>query len=86
MASRFDKTDRENAPPVFKTKIGRVHLAAFEQPTSNGPMLSVTLKRTYKTESGEFKDAYSFALGDLDDAARAFAEVKAWAKERQTEN
>jgi len=90
------KTDRTNepekthqsgksskAPPVFKTKAGRVHVAVFEQETSSGPMLSVTLKRTYKTESGEFRDAYSFALSDLDDIGRAFTDVKAWAEHRQ---
>lgn len=84
MASRLDNSDKENAPPVFKTKCGRVHLAAFEQQTSNGPMLNVTLKRTYKTNDG-FKDSYSFALGDLDDLARCLADVKTWAKEHQTE-
>lgn len=85
MASRLDKTDKENAPPVFKTKCGRVHVAVFEQLTSNGPMLNVTLKRAYRTESGEFKDSYSFSVSDLDDASRCFADVKTWAKERQTE-
>lgn len=74
-----------NAPPRFKTKCGRVHVAVFEQETSNGPMLSITLKRTYKTESGEFRDAYSFALGDLEDITRAFTDVKAWAEQRQKE-
>lgn len=86
MASRPQKTDGENAPPVFKTKCGRVHVAVFEQQTKNGPMLSLTLKRTYRTDSGEFKDAYSFGVGsDLDDISRALADVKAWAKEQRRE-
>lgn len=79
-----DKQGSSNAPPVFKTKCGRVHVAVFEQETANGPMLSITLKRTYKTDAG-FKDAYSFALGDVDDISRALTDVKAWAKERRQE-
>lgn len=75
-------TEKSSAPPVFKTKCGRVHVAVFEQSTSQGSMLSVTLKRVYKSENGEFRDAYSFALGDLDDIARAFDDVKSWAEQR----
>src|SRR5262245_13919637 len=83
-SAQVNQTSQSNAekssPPVFKTKCGRVHIAVFEQPTSQGSMLSVTLKRVYKAESGEFRDAYSFALSDLDDISRAFADVKAWAE------
>ena len=82
---RDNRVDKETAkaPPVFKTKCGRVHVAVFEQETRTGSFLSITLKRVYKAESGEFRDAYSFALSDLDDAARCFQDVKAWAERHE---
>lgn len=80
MASNSEKGDRESAAPAFKTRCGRIHAAVFTQTTSKGTMYSVTVKRTYRTESGEFKDAYSFSMSDLDDIARAFNDIKAWAK------
>ena len=72
------------SPPVYKTKVGRVQLAAWEQKTSTGSMLTVTLKRSFKTDSG-YKDAFNFALSDLDDIARALEDVKQWAREHRRE-
>ena len=82
---KSDKAGREAVPPVYKTKCGRVHVAVWEQETSTGSMLTVTLKRTYKTDAG-FRDAFNFALSDLDDIARAFEDVKTWARTQGRED
>jgi len=74
--------EEKGAPPVFKTKVGRVQMNVWEQETKSGTMLSVTLKRSYRDQDGNFKDAYNFSVQDLADMRRCIDEVEAWASKK----
>ena len=82
MASSSSETKKD--PPVFKTKVGRVQLAGWCQSTENGDLYTFTLKRSFKTKSGEFKDSFSFTVpGDSADAQRAISEFERYVEQQK---
>ena len=76
MTSETEKNQK--APPVYKTKVGRVQAAVWTQDTDRGTLYSATFKRSYKNEKDEFRDAFNFTVDDLADLERASRDVRDW--------
>lgn len=72
-----------NKPPVHKVSIGRITVAVWQRDSEQGrKYFSVTVKRSFKTDEGEFKDTSSLDADDLPNAARALEAAHAWILEQ----
>ena len=65
-------TTESNKPPVHRIPLGRIRVAVWQHESESGrKYYSVSLKRSFKTDEGEFRDTSSLDADDLPNAARA---------------
>jgi hypothetical protein len=77
--SVFPADELENQPskepakgerPVHELRSGRIRAAVWKNQTANGPLLTATFERLYRTESGEWRSSHSYAASELLELAR----------------
>lgn len=52
-------------PPIHSLRDQNIKVQLWENEGQNGPYLTATIARTYKTEDGGYADTSSFGIGDL---------------------
>ena len=73
--------------PVHTVRHRSIKATIWKNETSNGPMYNVTVLRSYKDESGEWKDSQSIGYDDLMNVAALMYEAHAYISElRAKEN
>jgi hypothetical protein len=65
--------DERKAPPVFRQQFGRVTLSIWERHTKDGTRIfyEYSLKRSYRDDQQQWKNAYSFGCDDSGDVQLA---------------
>jgi hypothetical protein len=69
--------------PIHTIKLGRVRAAVWRNETQAGTRPSVTLSRSYRDESGSWKDSASFWRDDLLALAKVAEQTYLWLADRQ---
>lgn len=71
-----------NNQPIHNIKLNGIQAAIWKNETSNGDMLTVTFKRSYKNKQGNYADTDSYTLDHLMALAEVIADAKQYLKSR----
>ncbi len=78
-------TDQEKHGPATKFKRGSIEAAVFENSKDGKTWHNVSISRRYKSSSGEYRTANTYAYADLVQVARAAEQAEAWIAARLEE-
>src|SRR5947199_1740993 len=76
-ANSTNDTGSENKP-VHTVRHRSIKATIWKNGTSNGPMYNITVVRSYREESGEWKDSHSIGYDDLMNVAALMYEAHAY--------
>jgi len=66
--------------PKHKQKIDNIEVAVWENNSENGPYLTLSMSRSYKTKEDEWKTTQTFTVNDIPKLEKALAKVYDYAK------
>ena len=78
-------TDQEKHGPATKFKRGSIEAAVFENSKDGKTWHNVAISRRYKSSSGEYRAASTYAYPDLVQVARIAEQAEAWIAARLEE-
>ena len=67
-----------NKKPATTLRRGIVKATIWENTSENGPFFSTTFSRSYKDQSGKWRNGTSFGLNDLEALLTVAHEAKEW--------
>lgn len=67
-----------NKKPTHTLRYGNIKATIWQNSGENGPFLSTTFSRPFKDQSGEWRNATSFGLTDLEALMNLALEAKEW--------
>ena len=77
-ASLPDTSTGNGNRPVHSLRHRRIKATIWRNETAKGPMFNVTLVRSYKADSDEWRDSHSFGYDDLMNVAALMYEAHAY--------
>ena len=89
MTTKTSTPERETTKnrPAHEVRFGAVRAVVWSNATENGPMMNVTVSRSYKTKDGDgndvWRDSDSFGRDDLLPLAKALDHAHTWICQQQ---
>src|SRR2546426_10744188 len=78
MPTQQQQTEASANKPVHTVRHRSIKATIWKNETSNGPMYNITVVRSYREESGEWKDSHSIGYDDLMNVAALMYEAHAY--------
>ena len=67
-----------NNKPANQLRCGNIKATIWENTSEKGPFFSTTFSRSFKDQSGEWRNGTSFGLNDLEALVSVAREAKEW--------